>query len=420
MTTNATAAPSKVDDIDALDRIGLVRYPTKRDEAWRYAPHRQLGELSFGPHVESSGDLPADLDEQIPALAGPRVVIVNGIVDLERSDLTAPDGVRVSTLADTLAERPEPLGSERDRTDDEIADDEIADAYTALNVAFRTDGAVVQVADGTLLDVPIHIVDVAKPDTTHNTSCTGVVVHLGAGSSATVVETRLGVRSEFGGSNVHTSVTLGDDATLNHVLLQDLPANQIHLSRVEVTQGAHSTYRARSFNLGASYGRLAYHVRLDGEGALADLSGLYFGADDQILDQQITVIHDAKNCTSHQSFRGVLDDESTGTFNGGIDVRPGADGTDASQSNDNLLLSNRAEINTQPRLEILADEVACKHGATVGQLDDTALYYLRSRGIAADEARQLLINGFANQAVDDVGIETVRAWITHRLRHDDD
>lgn len=419
MTTSVTAppesSPSMVEDIDAVDRIGLVRYPTKRDEAWRYAPHRQLGELSFGPPVELSGDLPAGLDAQIPALAGPRFVIVNGIVDPERSNLTAPDGVRISTLADALAERPELLGSHCDRTDDEITD-----AYTALNVAFRADGAVVHVADGTALDVPIHIVDVSMPDTTQNASCTGVMIHLGAGSSATVVETRLGVGTEFGGSNVHTSVTLGDDATLEHVLLQDLPADQIHLSRVEVTQGAGSTFRARSFNLGASFGRLAYDVHLAGVGALADLSGLFYGTGDQILDQQITVIHDAKNCTSRQSFRGVLDDESIGVFNGGIDVRPGADGTDASQSNDNLLLSNRAEINTQPRLEILADEVACKHGATVGQLDDTALYYLRSRGIAADEARRILINGFANQAVDHVGIEAVRAWITSRLGHDDD
>jgi Fe-S cluster assembly protein SufD len=107
-------------------------------------------------------------------------------------------------------------------------------------------------------------------------------------------------------------------------------------------------------------------------------------------------------------------------FNGGIDVRPGADGTDASQSNDNLLLSDRAEVNTQPRLEILADEVACKHGATVGQLDDTALYYLRSRGIDAEQARRLLINGFADQMIDDVGIGAVCTWITHRLGHDHD
>ncbi len=401
--------------LDEVDRIGLVRYPTKRDEAWRYAPHRQLGELSFGPTVEMSVDLPADLDDQIPALDGPRIVIVNGIVDHERSNLTAPDGLHVSTLADALAERPERSGVHRDHTDDEVTD-----TYKALNSAFTVDGAAVHVADGTTVDVPIHIVDITMPGTAHNTSCTGVVINLGAGSSATVVETRLGAGTEFGGSNVHTSVSLDDDATLEHVLLQDIPAGQIHLSRVEVAQGARSTFRARSFNLGASYGRLAYSVCLAGEGALADLSGLFYGTGDQILDQQITVVHDVKDCISRQSFRGVLDGESTGVFNGGIDVRPGADGTDASQSNDNLLLSNHAEINTQPRLEILADEVACNHGATVGQLDDAALYYLRSRGITADEARRLLIRGFTNQAVDDIGIDKVRAWINHRLGHDDD
>jgi Fe-S cluster assembly protein SufD len=219
---------------------------------------------------------------------------------------------------------------------------------------------------------------------------------------------------------VRTTIELAADATLEHVVVQDLPAEQLHLGWVEARQAERSTLRTRSFNLGAAYGRLAYHVELTGPGAVADLSGLFFGVGEQILDQQITVVHNAQDCTSRQTFRGVLDDASTGVFNGGIDVCPGADGTDAEQSNDNLLLSNRAEVNTQPRLEILADEVACKHGATVGQLDDTALYYLRSRGINVEEARRLLINGFADEIVDDVGVEAVRTWITHRLGHDHD
>jgi Fe-S cluster assembly protein SufD len=131
------------------------------------------------------------------------------------------------------------------------------------------------------------------------------------------------------------------------------------------------------------------------------------------------VVHRAKNCTSRQSYRGVLDDGSTGVWNGGVDVRPGADGTDSEQSNDNLLLSRQAEVNTMPRLEILADEVSCQHGATVGQLDEEALYYLRSRGIAKADASRLLINGFADQMMDDLKSEAVRTWITERLGHDD-
>jgi Fe-S cluster assembly protein SufD len=407
--------PSTEARLDALDRIGAIGYPTKRDEAWRYAPHRMLGELSFGPPIEWGTDVPADLDDQIPALEGPRIVVVNGAVDASLSNLASPDGLCLSTLAEVLAERPEQVAAHFER-----ADGDIADAFVALNIAYGADGAVVQVAEGVALDVPIHIVDVELPDTTQNASCTGVVISLGAGSSATVIETRIGTGTAFGGSNIRTTITLSENATLEHVLLQDVPSAQVHLSRVDVTQHAGSTFKARSFNLGAAYGRVAYDVELVGAGAHAELSGLFFGFGDQVLDQQVTVTHGAPDCTSRQTYRGILDDASIGVFNGGIDVRPGADGTDAEQSNDNLLLSNRAEINTQPRLEILANEVACKHGATVGQLDETAMYYMRSRGIPADEARRLLINGFADRAVDDVGIETVRKWILDRLGHAND
>jgi Fe-S cluster assembly protein SufD len=407
--------PSSEARLAALDRIDVIGYPTKRDEAWRHAPHRMLADLSFGPPVESGTEKPADLDNRIPALDGPRLVVVNGAVDASLSNLTSPDGLRLSTLAEVIAERPEQVAAHVER-----ADEDIADVFVALNIAYGTDGAVVQVADGVTLDVPIHIVDIALPNAHQNASCTGVVISLGAGSSATVVETRIGAGTSFGGSNIRTTISLSNDATLEHVVVQDLPTTQVHLSRVDVTQQAGSTFTARSFNLGAAYGRVAYDVQLVGSGARADLSGLFIGFGEQVLDQQVSVTHGAEDCTSRQTYRGVLDDASTGVFNGGINVRPGADGTDAAQSNDNLLLSDRAEINTQPRLEILADEVACKHGATVGQLDDTAMYYMRSRGIPADEARQLLIRGFASQAVDDVGPETVRAWISNRLGHTDD
>lgn len=407
---SAAATTSPIRAVELID--GIVR-PTKRDEAWRYAPHRELGELTFGPTGSVVVDLPADLVAQIPALDGPRIVIINGAVDRARSDLATPDGVYLRSLADATESQPDLVNHQGDRAG-------VVDAFTAYNLAYATDGAVIVVDAGVDVAAPIHVVDITAPGSVTNSSSSRVIIDVGAGSSVTVIESRLGVGTEFGGSNVRTTVALGDDATLEHVVLQDLPAQQVHLSRVEVAQGERSTLRTRSFNLGASYGRLAYHVELAGAGAHAELSGLFFGDGEQILDQQITVVHRAKDCTSRQLFRGVLDDASTGVFNGGIDVCPGADGTDAEQSNDNLLLSNRAEVNTQPRLEILADEVACKHGATVGQLDDTALYYLRSRGINAEEARRLLINGFADEVVDDVSIEAVRNWITRRLGHDHD
>ncbi len=405
-TVNAGAA--------ALARLDGIGFPTRRDEAWRYAPHRLLAELTFGPAASLELD-DLDLAGRVPTLDGPLVVVVNGVFDRDRSRLTPVEGVTVSSLAEAAAD-----GHAAARHHLERSDDRVADAYVALNVAYGTDGVVVDVAPGAHVTAPIHVVDVAVGTDAANTSSTGVVLTLGAGASATVVETRLGAADRVGGSNVVTAIHVGEGAQLEHVLVQDLPPAQVHLARVEIDQAADSSLRARSFNLGAAYGRVAYHVALDGPGAEAELSGLYFGVGDQTLDQQLTVVHAQPDCTSRQAFRGVLDGASTGVFNGGIDVRPGADGTDAEQANDNLLLSDRAEANSQPRLEILADEVACKHGSTVGQLDDQALYYLRSRGIAADEARRLLINGFADQVVDDVSIDEVREWITHRLGHDHD
>ena len=375
--------------------------PTKRDEAWRYAPHSALAELDFT--LLSSADLGGDFDAQIPQLDGPTIVIVNGVVDAARSNLDAGiDGLELSSLADVLASDAaqishhyaSKLGAE-------------PDAFKALNSAFAADGALIRVAADTQLDAPIHIVNVSAPEADNVATSSGVVIEVAAKSQATVVETRIG-SGAAGGSSVRTTVSLGAEATLDHVILQDAPDNQVHLCQVAATQAAGSVLNSRSFNLGAAYGRIDYAVTLEGEGAHADLSGLYFGLGAQTLDQQINVVHAAPDCTSRQSFRGVLDDESTGIFNGGIDVRPGADGTDAEQANDNLLLSMRADINTQPRLEILADEVACKHGATVGQLDETAHYYMRSRGIPADEARRLLVNGFAGQQVDELSIESLR------------
>ncbi|MFK7919075.1 MAG: Fe-S cluster assembly protein SufD [Ilumatobacter sp.] len=412
MTTAPPADAAVSARAGALDWVASNGYPTRRDEAWRYAPHKALDDLEFGPPVALTAAVP-DLDELIPTIDGPLIVVVNGVVDAERSNMNGAEGVHLSSLIDARQQGAASVAAHFD-----VPDDQITDAYMALNLAFGGDGAVIRIDDDVALDTAIHIIDVEVPDESRNASCTGVVIELGTRSSATVVETRIGTGADFGGSNIRTSVTLGEEASLEHVLLQDSPSSHVHLSHVDVHQGTASRFLARSFNLGASYGRLAYRVELAGAGAHADLSGLFFGFGDQVLDQQVDVIHAAENCTSRQSYRGVLDDSSTGVFNGGIDVRPGADGTDAEQSNDNLILSDRAEINTQPRLEILADEVACKHGATVGQLDDTALYYMRSRGIPATEGRRLLINGFADQVVDEVGIEAVRSWITHRLGHD--
>ncbi|HSP29051.1 MAG TPA: hypothetical protein VLN74_10930 [Ilumatobacteraceae bacterium] len=240
-----TAPPVSRSAIDRLDSIGV---PTKRDEAWRYAPHRQLAQLVFGPSDGSIAELGFDLDERLPALDGPRIVIVNGVVDQERSSFVgaalAGAGVSLSPFADASSDL---VAAHLER-----ADDDVTDAYVALNLAYGTDGVVIEIADGVRVEVPIHVVTVAVPGSTTTTTTTtnsaatttwssGVAIHVGNGSTATVVETRLGGGDDVGGSSVLTSVHLGDDATFEHVVLQDLPATQVHLGRVEVTLGERST-----------------------------------------------------------------------------------------------------------------------------------------------------------------------------------
>lgn len=382
---------------------GDMPLPTRRDEAWRYAPHRELAQLNFRPAPEIRRDVDAAL-AAAPQLDGLRVVLVNGVVDEQRSQLGSPSpGVTVGG-GPAVA--------------DELDEDAPVDAYDALNRSLAGDGLSVEVDAAVDFDQPIHIVHVLDPAVEHDAYCGRVRIALGEGSTATIVETHVGAGDTTGGANVRTTAVLAAGATLEHLVLQDLAASQVLLARLEVRQGADSRLQARSFNLGASYGRVASHVDLAGEGADADLAGLYSGNGEQVLDQQPTVVHRMPGCTSRQAYRGVLDDSSTGVFSGGIDVRPGADGTDARQSNDNLLLSRQAEVDTQPRLEILADDVACQHGATVGQLDQTALFYLRSRGVPADEAARVLINAFADQVVDEVRHAAVRQWLAQLLGHD--
>ena len=392
----------------ALEQVPSLELPTKRDEAWRYAPHKALGALEFGTATPSAV-VASDVDGQIPAIDGPRIVLVNGVFDAKRSRLDSlPTGLQLQSLADAPSESVARL-LEREYDAGE-------DAFSILNRAYGTGGALVLV-DGDL-DEAIHIVDIVAPGDAPGASSTRVIIDVAAGGNATVIETRIGSGGS-GGSNVRTEISLAADASLEHIVLQDLPSTQIHLGRVDVVQAERSSYTARLFNLGADYGRVAYHVYLGGQEAEADLSGLYFGFGDQTLDQQITVVHAVANCRSSQSYRGVLDDQSTGIWNGGVDVRPGADGTDSEQSNDNLILSRKADVNTMPRLEILADEVSCQHGATVGELDDDALYYLRTRGIRESEARRLLIDGFADQVMDDLTDDVLRSWIIERLGHVD-
>lgn len=398
----------------AFEWIDANGYPTRRDEDWRYM---RVGDVIGAPlvpvgsqHSSTSAGIDAEqLGRLAPDLGGARLVFVDGHLSSGLSSVTGlPDGVTITGVATMLASRPDTLA-----TRFVSAQEEPRDGFAALNVGLAEDGAYIDIPADTAVELPIHLVFVTT-DTAGEASLlssTRSVVVAGANSRATIVETHIGTGGGAGASNAAMRVFAEAGAEIGHVITQNAPEDAFHLSVLEVAQAADSRFSSNAFSVGGAIARHEVRVRLDGERGDVSLAGLYVPHARQYHDHPVVIEHVAPNCTSRQDYHGILDDQSHGVFNGRIVVHHAGIGTDASQANKNLILSDRAEIDTRPRLEIFADDVKCAHGATVGQLDEEAVYYLRSRGIPESVARGVLTNAFAAEIVERVELGPLRTWI---------
>lgn len=393
----------------ALRWVAKHGFPTQKDEDWKYTALGPLLEVPFEAAVAWTGQRwsASTIDALAVDLGGPRLVFVNGHFAIELSRLTElPEGATVTNLSAVLTEGPERLGRH-------FAPPlgQHPHAFTALNDALTEDGAFIHLAAGTTVEEPIQLVFLSDTGGSPLVSSPRSVVLAGASSRATIVETYAGIPGDVYCTNAVTEVVLDDGARVEHYKLQDEPESSFHLALLDVRQGRDSWFASHAVALGSSIGRHEVRVLLEAEGAQARLEGLYMPQHSQHHDNTILVDHGAPNCTSHQLYKGVLDGNGHGVFNGHIMVRPGADGTDANQTNKNLLLSNGAEVDTRPRLEIYADDVKCTHGAAVGQLDEEAVFYLRSRGITREAARGLLVYAFVQEMVERIRLEPLRAHL---------
>jgi Fe-S cluster assembly protein SufD len=345
------------------------------------------------------------LESLVPDLGGPRLVFVNGRAAPGASTVAdLPPGVIVRAARPTL---------DNARNDWGGSSGSYRHAFDALNAALATDGADVRVAADVIVTQPIHLVYLS--DGSPTISSPRSTITAGPGSSVRVVETFAGVTGAAALTNAVTTVHCGPHAHVELDRLQDEARDAIHLSLLDVHQAESSRVCARLVALGASIARHEMRVRLGGERAEVRLDGLYLPRAGQHHDQPVLVEHAARTTRSRQHYQGVADGDGRGVFNGRIIVHPGADGTDAEQSNPNLLLSDRAEIDTRPRLEIYADDVRCTHGATVGRLDESALYYLRSRGIPRKQAREMLIHAAVDEIVTLFPDDSFRTDLTRRV-----
>ncbi|MFW0754060.1 Fe-S cluster assembly protein SufD [Pseudomonas sp. H11T01] len=393
---------------EAFQWVAEHGFPTAKDEAWKYTRIARILETSFLPAEPGTSQRlsAASVAGLIGNYGGPRLVFVNGYFAAEFSVLEAlPPGTQVSPLATRLrADRGlEALFAHAFRTQPQ--------AFTALNAALAEDGALVQIPAHTTFEKPIHLVFLSDPGATPRVAYSRALVRVGAGSRATIVESHVGSGGEVYLSNAVSEVVLGADAALDHYTVQNESTAAFHVALLSVRQAQGSHFAAHSFALGAALARQEVRVVLEGPGAQVALNGLYLPRGEQHLDNQTTIEHLAPRCTSRELYKGVIDDRGHGVFDGRIIVRPGAMKTDASQTNKNLLMSTLAQVNTQPRLEIFADDVKCAHGAAVGQLDEQAIFYLRSRGIPLAAAQSLLTFAFVSEMLELIHLEPLRAHV---------
>jgi len=396
-------APRDEDGAEARGWLDAHGLPDAHDESWRYSPVDEIVRRVTAARPSPPAQVTR---EDIDRLAGEhgtiRVVVLNGVYAPALSDI---DGVGVGVWCGPLSE----LAAGATRTDLPTCWP-VTDGFQALNRGAGGDPCVVHTAPGTDVREPIHIVHVAAVGTEPGISHPRNIVHVGDRSRLHLIETFTGLP---GGAitNAVTDIGLGVQADLTHHRIQTESPGAVHLGHTRIGQSPGSTCHATSLMLGAEIARHAIDVTLAGPDARVALDGLYRPAGDQRHDLSVCVDHAASHGTSTQHFRGVIDDHGTGSFTGRIIVRPGTVVNDARQTNRNLVLSPTARADSRPWLEIFADDVRCAHGATVGRLDDDALFYLRSRGIPGPESRRMLVEAFAHEVVHTIEPPSLREHV---------
>jgi Fe-S cluster assembly protein SufD len=369
--------------------------PSQRNEQWKYTALRALSARGFVAGAETPAIDPAVL----AGIAAPRLVFVNGRHDPGLSTpQPLPAGVRLQTLAETI-----------DAGDPAIAGllarrfPAPAEAFARVNSALALDGAVLLVDAGVRVDVPVHLVFVGASSAADIASHLRHVIVLGAGASLSLVEHHLASGGHKHLSNHLLDVELGAGAALAHARIQDEDAGATVFARTDAALGADALYRRVDLEMGAALSRLELNVLLQGERSRLVSGGAMLAGGRRHLDTRLGIVHQGRDTACDLLWRGLAADRARAAFHGGISILAGADGSDARLSNKNLLLSEGAEVDTQPVLQIHADEVKAAHGATVGRLDATALFYLRSRGIPPAQARALLTQAFCREALSSIG-----------------
>jgi len=398
----------------AIARFDDMGFPGPRDEDWKFTNLAPLARLSFAPvhGYERNGLSLKKLQQVAFGLdEGIRLAFVNGHYAADLSSAAGlPNGVVVSSLAAAFEAHPEIVEAHLARH----ASYERR-PFTALNTALFQDGAFLFVPKNVVVEQPIHLLYVSTASGEPTMSHPRNLVVVGSNSQVRLVESYLGLGDDTYFTNAITEIIAADNAVIDHYKVQQESESAFHVATTQIHQDRTSNFSSLYIGLGGRLVRNEVRVVLDAEGCECTLNGLYVAGNQQHMDNFTVIDHARAHCASHELYKGILDGKAHGVFNGKIFVHQDAQKTDAKQTNQTLLLSDDATINTKPQLEIYADDVKCTHGATVGQLDAESIFYLRSRGIGAQEARSLLTFAFANDIVSRIKLESLRAQLEEFL-----
>jgi Fe-S cluster assembly protein SufD len=396
---------------ESIQKLSRTGYPTTKHEEWKYTNVTPVSETNFQlPAVAMVQELKnKDIYKYIfSEMDCDLVVFVNGRYSKELSRVnSSPDNIKIVDLKTALKETGQSLIKYLTRYPDEN------DIFSLLNTAFMNDGVYVKVQQGKLIDTPLHLLYLSSPtDVPFITQPRNIIV-LEENSKLNIVETYAALDkhgSYF--TNSISDIIISPNSQVEHYKIQLESEDAYHIYSGRSWQGRDSSYNMYSISLGAKLARNTISSVLDGEVGECVLHGLYIASGREHVDNHTVIDHAKPHCTSRELYRGILDNQSSGVFDGKIVVRPDAQKTNAIQSNNCILLSKESEINSKPQLEILADDVRCTHGATIGQLDDNAIFYMLSRGIDRITARNLLIYAFANTVLEKITIKPIKDKIT--------
>ncbi len=411
----------------AIERFEALGFPTTKNEDWHFTSVAPIAERSFRSAIIDADSITAEGSDRressrrrsdaVNALGVKpadvasfsfgqndwhQLVFINGLFDRALSSIDGLNGkLRIDSLARAIEDGSPSVEIHLGRI---AAFDQ--HAFTALNTAFVADGAFIELANDAVVEKPIHLVFVSGGE---GVSQPRNLIVAGRHSRVTVIESYVSLRESPYFTNAVTEIAVGEGAHVDHYKLQRENQSAFHVGTVQARQARNSTLHSFSFAVGGALARTNIYTSLDGDAATCTLNGLYLTDGTQHIDNQTSIEHLAPNCPSHEVYKGVLDGRSHGVFNGKVYVHPEAQKTDGKQSNNNLLLSPHARVDTKPQLEIFADDVKCTHGATVGRLDEMAMFYLNSRGIGAETARTLLTYAFAADVIETIELAPLKA-----------